>query len=94
MKKELQQLSTALNELHQSNDVSDAAYSTLKFAVSQLKNCNLQNVSGSLPTSEELQEIVVKIAYSQQGEEQSDDCYAKMGMLHEFISRYVNGNDS
>lgn len=54
---------------------------------------DIHNVSGSLPTSEELQEIVVKIAYSQQGEEQSDDCYAKMGMLHEFISKYVNGND-
>lgn len=54
---------------------------------------SLPVVSGSLPTSEELQEIVVKIAYSQQGEEQSDDCYAKMGMLHEFISKYVNGND-
>ncbi len=54
---------------------------------------NIPVVSGSLPTSEELQEIVVKIAYSQQGEEQSDDCYAKMGMLHEFISKYVSGND-
>ena len=48
MEKELQQLSTALDELHKSNDVSDAAYSTLKFAVLQLKNCNLQNVNGSI----------------------------------------------
>jgi len=56
-------------------------------------NAVLPHVSGSLPTSKELEEMVVKIAYSQQGEEQSDDCYAKMGMLHEFISKYVNGND-
>jgi len=54
-----------------------------------VKNCSIPVVSGSLPTSEELQDIVVKIAYSQQGEEQSDDCYAKMGMLHEFMSKYV-----
>jgi len=57
------------------------------------KQLTLTDVGGSLPTSEELQDIVVKIAYSQQGEEQSDDCYAKMAMLHEFMSKYVNGND-
>jgi len=47
MKKELTQLETALNELHNSNDVSDAAYSTLKFAIHQVKNLTMHNVSNN-----------------------------------------------
>ena len=35
--KEITQLETAINELHKSNDISKAAYSTLKFALHQLK---------------------------------------------------------
>lgn len=49
MEKELRQLETALNELHNSNDVSDAAYSTLKFAVWQVNNCIKPAVSEALP---------------------------------------------
>jgi len=48
MKKELEQLETAINELHKSNDITRAAYSTLKFALRQVKNCSIPNVSGSL----------------------------------------------
>ena len=36
MNYDTKQVSTALKELHKSNDVSDAAYSTLKFAIEQL----------------------------------------------------------
>ena len=36
MEDKLIQLETALSELHKSNDITDAAYNTLKFAVFQL----------------------------------------------------------
>ena len=47
MEKELKQLETALNELHKSNDVTDAAYSTLNFALEQVKNCTIPVVTKS-----------------------------------------------
>lgn len=50
-------------------------------------------VSGMLPSGEELQKVVERIAYEQHGEDQADDCYAKMGMLHEFVKTYVNGGN-
>ena len=48
MKKEIRQLETALDELHKSNDVTRAAYSTLKFAVEQVKNCTISHVIKSV----------------------------------------------
>lgn len=47
MEKELKQLETALDELHISNDVTNAAYSTLKFALQQVKKCIIHSVSKS-----------------------------------------------
>jgi len=44
MKKELKQLETALNELSKSGDVSKAAFSTLNFALQQVKNCIIPSV--------------------------------------------------
>ena len=51
MEKELQQLETAINELHKSNDITKAGYSTLTFALKQVKNCSIPNVRLSLPDS-------------------------------------------
>lgn len=88
MKKEIGQLETALDELHKSNDVTRAAYSTLKFAVEQVKNCNILQVSDSLPTDDELGEIVDKIAYTQQEKEQADDFVNKIWLLKYFIEKH------
>lgn len=54
---------------------------------------HLQRVSGSLPSDEELQKVVERIAYEQHGEDQAEDCYAKMGVLHEFVKTYVDGGN-
>lgn len=51
------------------------------------------DVSGSLPPDEELQKVVERIAYEQHGEDQAEDCYAKMGILHEFVKTYVDGGN-
>jgi aspartyl/asparaginyl-tRNA synthetase len=44
MKYEFEQIEIALNELRNSNDVTDAAYSTLKFVVSQVKNTQSEKI--------------------------------------------------
>jgi hypothetical protein len=46
MNYDTKQISIALEELHNSKDVSDAAYSTLKYAIEQLI---LSGVSNSIP---------------------------------------------
>ena len=42
---DIKQISTALEELHNSNDVSDAAYSTLKYAIEQLNTPTYEDAS-------------------------------------------------
>lgn len=44
LKIKLKKLDVALNELHKSDDVSNAAYSTLKFALGKVKECILPNI--------------------------------------------------
>ena len=48
----------------------------------------------SLPSYEEMQPIIERIAYEQLAAEQIDDLVAKMNLLRQFIeSMVVSGND-
>lgn len=49
MNYDTKQISIALEELHNSKDVSDAAYSTLKFAIEQLTIHSVVVPKGTLP---------------------------------------------
>ena len=49
MKKEIKQLEIAINELHESNDISKAGHSTLKFALEQVKNITYEPVLQTVP---------------------------------------------
>lgn len=57
------------------------------------KKLIIPRVSVSLPSDKELQKVVERIAYEQHGENQAEDCYAKMGILHEFVKLYVDGGN-
>jgi hypothetical protein len=57
------------------------------------KKLNLYNINGSLPSNEELQKVVERIAYEKHGKDQVKDCYAKMEILYEFIKTYVDGGN-
>lgn len=58
MKKELQQLESAINELHESNDITKAGHSTLKFALEQVKNIAYEPVLASV--NSELKETYLR----------------------------------
>lgn len=58
MEKEIKHLETALDELYKSNDATMAAYSTLNFAIGQVKNCDISVVNARFATEDELRSFI------------------------------------